>query len=147
MKTWQKQLRNGIIQSRLKLGVNKMKVEKIDHVSIVVKDIEKVAKFYADLFETEFTGPGEHKELDVTSLRSPIGIELVSPLTPDGATARTLERRGEGVYLISLKVANVEEASAEMKSKGIRQVAALGTGSALFHPKDLYGIMIALTES
>ena len=122
-----------------------MKVEKIGYVTIRVKDLEKAGKFFADLFDIEFTSPGENPELDIRNLISPL-MELISPLTPDGTVARTLERRGEGVALVSLKVANIEEAVAEMKSKGIRQLWHREK-RALFHPNDLYGVMIELVES
>jgi len=125
--------------------VNKTKVDKIHHVAILVKDLEEAGKLYSGLFGIEFSDPRESKELDIRSLMSAEGIELVSPLSPDGAMSRTLDRRGEGVQLVALKVANVEEASAEMKSKGIRQVG--GTGKiALFHPGDLNGVLIELAE-
>ena len=84
-----------------------MKAEKINHVAILVKDLEEAGKLYADLFGIEFSGPSESKELDIRSLNSPAGIELVSPLTPDGVMARTLEHRGEGITLLGLKVPNV----------------------------------------
>ncbi len=48
--------------------------------------------------------------------------------------------------MLSLEVENIEEATAEMKSKGIRQVKLLRPGTAIFHPKDLQGVMIELTE-
>ena len=123
-----------------------MKVEKIDHIAILVKDLEKAGKFFADLFNTEFAGPNEVKETDMRNLMSPEGIELVTPLTPNGVLARTLEHRGEGITLISLKVPNVVEATAEMKAKGVRQIGGIGTKIALFHPKDLYGVTIELIE-
>ena len=124
-----------------------MKVEKVNYVQIMVKDLEKAGKFFADLFNTGFTDTHENKELDGRFMMSrTLGIELLSPLTPDGAIAGALERRGEGLSLLSLKVANVEEAAAEMESKGIRRIGLLRTGAALFHPKDLHGVMIELLE-
>ncbi|MFC2071938.1 VOC family protein [Chloroflexota bacterium] len=129
-----------------------MKVEKIDHVAILVKDIEKASKFFADLFDIEFNGPNEIKGGDAVNMTSrPLGIELLTPSTPDGAMAKVLERRGEGLSLLSLKVANKEEAMAEMKARGIRNIAPAGmtapgggTGGAIYHPKDTYGVQIEL---
>ena len=126
-----------------------MKIEKIDHIVIGVKDLKKATEFFADLLGTEFTNVGEFKELDVRSCIEPLGIEIVEPLTPDGTTAKAIERRGEGVTLLSLKVPNLEEAIAEMKIRGIRQVRTVEYGNwkaALFHPADTYGVMIELTE-
>ncbi len=121
-----------------------MKAEKINNIAILVKDLEQAGKLFADLFGTEFNGPYENKELDIRRLMSPIGIALVTSLTPDGVMARTLANRGEGMYVLSLKVPNVEEASTEMKSRGIRQIGGDGKRIAVFHPKDLCGVMIEL---
>ena len=144
-----KQLRHGIILSGLKLEVNKMKVEKIHHVSIMVKDLEKAGKLYSDLLGMEFSGPHEQKALDVKFLSFPLGINLVTPLTPDGPSARTLERRGEGLSMLILNVSNIEEAIADMESHGVKLVGREerpSSKTATFHPKDLCGVFIELIE-
>ena len=126
-----------------------MKVEKINHVMIYVRDLEGARKFFADLLDTEFSEPIKIKEADAISSMDPLGLELVTPLTPDGVSARAMERRGEGLALLSLKVPNIDEAIAEMKSRGIRLVAWIERPkmkAAIFHPKDTYGMMIELTE-
>jgi len=125
-----------------------MKIEKIDHVAILVKDLSKAEKFFSDLFEMEFAKLGEVEEVDARSMMEASGIEILEPLTPDGPTSKTLENRGEGLTLISLKVPNLEEAMAEMKAKGIRLVAERheDVRLAVYHPKDTYGVMIELIE-
>jgi len=126
-----------------------MKVEKIDHIGIMVKDLEEAIKFFADLFETEFTKIVESKELDVRSFMAPLGVEIGGSLTLDGVDAKVMESRGEGLHVLSLKVPNLEEATAEMKSRGIRLIRRYSQGScklAIFHPKDTYGVMIELIE-
>ncbi len=126
-----------------------MKVEKIDHIVIRVRDSKKATRFFADLFETEFSELGEFKQLDIISYMDPLGIEIIEPLTPDGATARAIERGGEGLSLLSLKVPNLEEAIAEMNSQGIRQVWRGEHGNwraVIYHPADTYGVMIELIE-
>ena len=126
-----------------------MRIEKIDHVALLVKDIEKAEKFFADLFETKFAALGEIKEMDVTSMIEPSGIEIIQPLSLDGISARTMKNRGEGLSLLSLKVLDLDEAMAEMKSRGIRLTQKFELGSAkvaLFHPKDTYGVFIELIE-
>ena len=126
-----------------------MKVEKIHHVSIMVKDLEKAGKFYSDLFGIEFSGPHENKELDVRFLSFPLGINLATPFTPDGPSAKTLDRRGEGLAMLVLNVSNLAEAIADMESLGVRLVGKEDRPSAKvasFHPKDLHGVMIELME-
>lgn len=126
-----------------------MKVERIDHIAINVRDLSKAEKFFADLLGTSFSRRAASKELDLISSLDPMGIELVEPLTPDGVTAKAIERRGEGLSLLSFKVSNLQDAVAEMKSRGIRLVARIDRTKmkvAIFHPKDTYGVMIELVE-
>ena len=126
-----------------------MKVQKIHHVSVLVKDLEKAGKLYSELFGIEFEGPYEQKDLDVRFLSSPLGINLASPLTPDGPSAKTLERRGEGLAMLIFNVPDMEEATADMASRGIRLVGKEDRPTARvasFHPKDLCGVMIELME-
>jgi len=123
--------------------MDRMKVERIGGVGIMVKDLEEASKFFADLLGTEFSGPFERGE--VRTLESPLGITLLTPLSPDGPVAKTIERRGEGLYFIALGVQNLKEAVAEIKSKGIRQITE-GPAQAFFHPGDSHGVMIELVE-
>jgi len=123
-----------------------MKVEGIDHVVIIVKDLEEAGKFFADLFGIEFSGPREARQVDARILSSPIGIDLFAPLAPDGPSARTIERRGEGLNALMLKVSNLDQAVDEMQSHGVRLINR-SERSALFHPKDLHGVMIELVKS
>ena len=126
-----------------------MKIENIDHIGIYVRDLKKATKFFADLLGTEFTEIGESKEVDVRSAMDPSGIELFEPLTPDGPAARAIERKGEGLALLSLKVPNLEEGIAAMESRGIRLIGRVerpNARMALFHPKDTYGVINELIE-
>ena len=122
-----------------------MKLEKIDHVSIYVKDLEKAKQFFTNLLDAEFSDVRESKELDTRGSMGPAGIELIASLTPDGPVARAIDKRGEGLSLVSLKVPNLEEAVAEMQSRGVR-VAAKIEHLAVFHPKDTYGVMLEFVE-
>ena len=139
-----------------------MKVEKIDHIAISVRDLEKAKRFFADVLGTEFGDIGEVNQIDSRSAIDPTGIELVAPLTPDGPVAKTIERRGEGLSLLSLEVKNLDEAIAEIESRGIRVLGRLEMPRmvlgekvkwqrrkrrvAVLHPKDTYNVMIELLE-
>ena len=126
-----------------------MKIEKIDHIAIMVKDLKEAEKFFGELLETRFAALGDINDMDARSMMEPSGIEIIEPLSPDGVSARTLQKRGEGLSLLSLKVADLDEAMAEMKSRGIRLTAQDQRGKlrmAIYHPKDTFGVMIELIE-
>lgn len=126
-----------------------MKVKKISHVAILVKDLEAASKFYAELFGTDFDTEIISKENDTRGLMSPLGIELITPLTPDGPVAQTLERRGEGFAVLALDVPDIDQGIADMESRGVRRLGK-GEGDlgkmATFHPKDLNGVLVELVE-
>ena len=128
-----------------------MKAERIDHVAIFVKDLDKAIKFFSELLGTQFPEPWETKAFNIRETVGPLPfpLDLCTPLTPDGEAARIIEHRGEGVTMISFKVPNLEEAVAEMKSRGIRQLVREKFGDAeyaVFHPQDTFGVMIELIE-
>ncbi len=123
-----------------------MKVKGIDHVTIMVKDLEEARKRLGDLFGTEFGPPHANKPADVVLSSSPLGILLGAPLSPDGPVARGIAKRGEGLGVLALKVDNIDEAVKEMEAKGVRCVVRHVDKGALFHPSDLYGVLIDLLE-
>lgn len=127
-----------------------MKVERMVHTSILVKDLDKAIKFFSEVFGLEFPEPWETPELDIRETTDAIGlINLVAPLTLDGPSTRDIERRGERAVCICFKVPNIEEGIAEMKSRGIREIARSKWGEmpwVCFHPRDTFGVMIELVE-
>jgi methylmalonyl-CoA epimerase len=130
---------------------------RIDHVAIIVRDIEQSLLFYRD---TLGILPSEIKDVPTEQVRIaflPMGgpggseIELVQPTTPDSSLARYLEKRGEGLHHICLEVDNIDAALAEMQAKGAPvldttpRIAA--EGRAIFiHPKAANGVLIELLE-
>lgn len=127
-----------------------MKVEKIDHIHVFVKDLDKAMAFFSDILGTQFSGPLELGHgVHLKSYLDPLGIELIGSTAPDGVVARTLEKRGEGLAAISFKVPDLDEAVAELQAKGLKLVGLVHLGNlreAQFHPKDSYGVMIELCE-
>lgn len=126
-----------------------MAIEKINHVAVMVQDLEKAAKLFSDALGIKFDDPHDAEEANIKNMMSSVGIELVSPLTPDGPAAKSLERRGEGLTTLVLKVNNLEETVARMTANGVRQIGGADlpeAKTAQFHPKDLHGVMIEFIE-
>ncbi len=74
-----------------------MKIEKIDHVAIRVKDLAKARKFFSEVFEMDFRSLGNSAELDIKSIMDTNGIELVEPFLPDGPNSRMIAKYGRGI--------------------------------------------------
>ena len=130
---------------------------RIDHVAIIVRDIEQALVFYRDILDIT---PSEIKEVPTEHVRIaflPMGgpggseIELIEPTTPDSSVARFLEKRGEGLHHICLEVADIDAALAEMQEKGVpvldKQPRIAAEGRAIFlHPKASNGVLLELVE-
>ena len=132
-----------------------MKVIKIDHLGIAVKSINEGKKFWGDLLGLWLESSEAMAEEKLITTFFPIGeseIELLETTDPEGPIGRYLEKRGEGVHHIALRVENIEEALKELKEKGIRLVdekprkGAGGAKIAFLHPKSTNGVLVELCE-
>ena len=130
-----------------------MKVERIDHIGILVNRLDKAEELFTDLFESRFkASESETADEDSKSIVNSFGIEFITPNIPNAPMAKTLAHQGEGFLYLSLKVPNLKEAMVDMEKKGIRktmEVGQFGRGNfkaAFYHPKDTFGVMIELVE-
>ena len=132
-----------------------MKILCIDHIGVAAKSIDRVAPFWSDALGLPVETRTTVEEQKVTTLLLPLGeseIEVLESTTPDGAVARFIESRGEGVQHIALRVDNIDTALEELKKKGIKLIdesprnGVGGTRIAFIHPKSTHGILIELVE-
>lgn len=130
--------------------------KRIDHVAIIVRNIEQALAFYRDTLGIE---PGEIREVPTEQVRIaflPLGgpggseIELIEPT---GASSLTtfLEKRGEGLHHICLEVEDIDAALAEMREQGApvldKQPRIAAEGRAIFlHPRGTNGVLLELLQ-
>ncbi len=132
-----------------------MKITKVDHVGIAVKNLDESLKFFQDVLGLECVGTEVVEEQKVKCAFMKLGeskLELLESTSDDGPIAKFIEKNGEGVQQLALGVDNVEEAIQHMKDKGIRMIdekPRYGAGNAkiaFVHPKGAHGILLELTE-
>ena len=126
-----------------------MKVERLDHIHIYVNDIDKAIAFFSEVLGTKFSDFIVVTEVKLKSTLEPLGLELMQPTSPGSYVAKAIERRGEGLAAISLKVPDIEQATAELEARGLKVVGRIKLGGlkeVQFHPKDAFGVMIELAE-
>lgn len=94
-----------------------MNMHSIHHISIVVRDLETACERYSVLL-------GSSPEFDELALRQvktaaySVGsgyIVLVQPLVDDCAVGQILAKKGEGVFLVSIGVNNIDETLARLE--------------------------------
>jgi methylmalonyl-CoA/ethylmalonyl-CoA epimerase len=125
----------------------------LDHIGIAVRSIE-AAKIYKALglsiddIETVETQGVKTAFLSVGDSN----LELLEPLSTDSAVARFIEKRGEGIHHICLRVDNLDEHLARLKREGFRLInevpvpGAHGCRVAFLHPVSGNGVLIELSE-
>jgi methylmalonyl-CoA/ethylmalonyl-CoA epimerase len=131
------------------------KVKRIDHIAVVVEDIEGALSFWRDALGIEMSHvenvPAEKSEVAFL----PVGgseVELVHPTSLDSGLARYLEKRGAGMHHICLEVDDIEGMLARLKEKGVQlinETPVAGSGGkkyAFIHPKSAFGVMVELYE-
>jgi methylmalonyl-CoA/ethylmalonyl-CoA epimerase len=127
---------------------------KVDHIGIAVKSLAESSKIY-ELMGITSTGTEEVAEQKVRVAFFPVGdseIELLESTAPDGPIARHIEKNGEGIQHIALRVDNLEATLVELKAKGVRLIdekpryGAGGAKIAFVHPKSTGGILLELSE-
>ncbi len=131
--------------------------QSIDHVAIVVEDIEKALSVYRDALGLPLERLAEvpAEGVKVAFLPFPQGggeIELVQPTRSDTGVAKYLAKRGEGIHHICVTVDNIEQAMRDMAAKGLQiledepRVGSKGQKYVFIHPKSAHGVLIELYQ-
>lgn len=129
-----------------------IKVKKVEHVGVAVKNCSEATPFYKLLgIQVGCTEDLTAGSLKVAML--PIGeseIELLEPTSPDSTVAKFLEKRGEGIHHIALCVEDIDGAVKELLENGVRMIdraprpGAGGKMVAFVHPAASNGVLIEL---
>jgi len=132
-----------------------MKIEKIDHICFAVKNLEETKMVYKEDFglipACEYVAESEKIKV-ARYYVGEVALELMESTAPDGDVAKFIEGRGEGVFLISYKVDNLDNALEELRKKGKKLIdkkprSLFGTRYAfVHHPNALNGVLTELLE-
>ena len=127
---------------------------KLDHIGIAVKSIEKGAAIYRALgLEIGHVETVETQGVKTAFLSvGDSNLELLEPRSPDSTVAKFIEKRGEGIHHICLRVDDIEAHLARLKEQGFRLIneapvpGAHGCRVAFLHPAAGNGVLIELSE-
>jgi len=130
-------------------------IKRIDHVAILIDDMQKTLAFWQDALGIPMTHMQEIPAEQSRIAFLPLGgseIELVQPTTDDSGLARYLEKRGPGMHHVCLEVDDIEGMLAQLREKGVQlinQAPQTGPGGkryAFIHPKSANGVLVELYE-
>ena len=136
-----------------------VKTNKIDHISIAVKDLDEARNVWEPILGK--SGPDDSYADESEKIRvarywiGGIGFELMESTTTDGPVAKWIEKNGEGVMIVSFNVDNTREAIKELEWKDYPFIPAPGGEKtrpfrdcefAFIHPKKVNNVLLELID-
>jgi methylmalonyl-CoA/ethylmalonyl-CoA epimerase len=126
----------------------------LDHIGIAVRSIDAAGIYEALGLEIDHVETVETQKVKTAFLSvGDSNLELLEPTSGDSPVAKFIEKRGEGVHHICLRVDDIDAHLARLKEKGFRLVnetavpGAHGCRVAFLHPAAGNGVLIELSES
>ena len=130
-------------------------MNKIEHIGIAVKDLEKSNVLFASLF-----GEKHYKIEEVLSegvktsffKSGPNKIELLEATNSESPIAKFIEKKGEGIHHIAFAVNDIIAEIKRLKSEGftvLNEIPKKGADNklvAFLHPKTTNGVLIELCQ-
>lgn len=133
-----------------------MKPLSIEHIGIAVNNLTDAIHYYEDIlglkcYKTEDVS--DQKVRTAFFIIGEVKIELLESTDPEGAVAKFIEKRGEGIHHIAFAVDDLESNLKDAEAKGIRLIDAVprkgadGLQIAFLHPKSTFGVLTELCEN
>ena len=130
---------------------------KIEHIGIIVKDLEASMNKYTSHLGLKVE---EVEEIEVDGVLNRIAffpvkdtnIELVQTTAETGLAAEFLKERGEGIHHIALEVDDIDKTFHELRSQGVEFVwdriidGSRGSRVAFFKAEEFNGVYIELMQ-
>ncbi|MBI2765692.1 MAG: VOC family protein [Chloroflexi bacterium] len=127
-----------------------MSFKKIDHIGIVVKDLDAALATYDHNLGLK-AAPGRGGEVPALGIKNafvPVGesdLEFIQPLGTEGPVATFAAERGEGTFMLSLEVDDIEAEVERLRGLGAR-VGNPNNGVAFVSMKSTHGVNLQLVQ-
>jgi methylmalonyl-CoA/ethylmalonyl-CoA epimerase len=131
-------------------------LEGVHHINFLVADLESAVERYKDLFDLESVQIEALPKRGVKTARfdlDGVWIVLVQPVDDESEPMRHLREHGEGLYLVSFAVQDLDAATEELVAKGAIDKSAIsreglqGWRVVDLDPDAVFGAQLQLTES
>lgn len=130
-------------------------MEKLEHIGIAVKNLEKSNKLFAKLLGKEHYKIEDVPQEGVRTSFFDIGglkIELLEATRADSPIANFIEKRGEGLHHLAFAVDKIEDRMEAMAAEGFHLLADKPKPGAdnkmivFLHPKATNHVLVELCE-
>jgi methylmalonyl-CoA/ethylmalonyl-CoA epimerase len=129
---------------------------RIDHIGVAVDDLDEAVALYSERLGM----PVEHRETvaeqGVEAVLLGVGVshvELLSPLSPDTAVGKFLERNGPGIHHVAYGTDDIESALDSVRAAGLQLIdesprtGIRGSRVAFVHPRSTGGVLTELVQA
>ncbi len=127
----------------------------VHHITLLVHDLDAAVDRFQKVFGFEAPIREDLIDRGVRGARFPVGetwLALVEPTREDSVPGRHLREHGEGVFLVSLGVDDLDAAVSSVESAGARMTDA-GERRGMddwriqdLEPDDFFGVLFQFTE-
>lgn len=130
-------------------------MEKLEHIGIAVKNMEKAHSIFETLLGREHYKVEEVASEGVRTSFFEIGgvkIEFLEATRDDSPIAKFIEKKGEGVHHLAFAVSDIRSSMEDYKKKGfevINEEPKKGADNKMIcflHPKTTGGVLIELCQ-
>jgi methylmalonyl-CoA epimerase len=127
---------------------------RIDHLGIAVRSLDRALEFYRDQLGLEVSLRETVAQEKVNVAMLPLGqprIELLEPTETDSVIGKFLERRGEGLHHVAIRVPDLSASVERLRASGAKLLnePRTGAGGHLYvfvHPSSTGGVLIELIQ-
>ncbi|HET9553840.1 MAG TPA: methylmalonyl-CoA epimerase [Anaeromyxobacteraceae bacterium] len=128
----------------------------LDHVAILVSDLDAAVKLYRDVYGLHLHEIEEvpTEKVKVAIFGHGLGrVELVCPTDPESPLAKRIKEKGEGLHHVCLAVPDIQKAMDALSAGGaplldkVPRPGAGGSKVAFVHPKGSRGVLVELKQA
>jgi methylmalonyl-CoA/ethylmalonyl-CoA epimerase len=128
---------------------------RIDHIAIVVKDLESALENFKNVISINHVDledvPTEKVKVAILKLED-TKIELVQPLEPDSPISKFLKEKGEGIHHLAITADDIEKDVERASSNGAKILGGIRSGSygrkiTFIHPKSVNGVLMEICQA
>lgn len=136
-------------------GGGAVNLQRVDHVSMAVTDIERQIEWQERVFGCKLEGRWQEDHLGyygaIMSIPgSLLKFEIIQPSRPDSFVQKFIDTKRPGMHHVCCEVASVDEAVAGLRANGIEPFGGIIESDwkrhTFLHPKDSGGVLFQLFE-
>lgn len=130
-----------------------MRIKRIHHLTIAVRDLDAARLTFEQLFGVQAARAGDVPAFGVRTIDVPMGddvLQLAAPGDSDNPVMRFLERRGEGFYNLAIEIEDLDDTVRELATQGVRVSEPIelepGVRTAFVTMAATHGLSVQLVE-